>query len=205
MDDEMDEATKEFLKREQEILGADAALFGNPMGDAPAETSAPFPEFESGTFDQAEHNVLDQNMFEPLAPSMFEAKNFEASKPVVESEALKAWSLEFEKEILERDQKQAEKHIRIHNEAKEQLDKFYAEYSQKKFKQQEGKRGEKSEEGNVWERVYKQVQVKKEKLVKKEKGEKIIKDEKKGNTDLTRFKNLLTSLKNDRKAPGLAV
>jgi predicted aminopeptidase len=91
------------------------------------------------------------------------------------------WQEQFERKIQERDTKQREKHEGILKEAKEQLDKFYAEYSENKKKATKKEAEPKS--GNVWERIYKNIE--------KEKS------------DLTRFKQVLNSLRNDKNAPGL--
>jgi hypothetical protein len=63
------------------------------------------------------------------------------------------------------------------------LERFYAEYNETKKKAPKKEPEVKSV--NIWERIYKQIE--------KEKS------------DLSRFKQVLNSLKNDKKAPGLEV
>ena len=84
------------------------------------------------------------------------------------------WRARFNQAIDARDAKSKEKHGKIIQEAKEALEKFYAEYNQKKErgiarnKELEKKEAEEDPNASIWEKAYKMV----EKKDKKEKGSK---------------------------------
>ena len=173
MDDQIDPMA-DFLAREQAILGADAALFDNPVMDVietpvfgttsneiqfdefPAteiETPKPlFEDFQNGDIEQFENQPKQQ--FSPV----FTAQPQEPAK-LEPSPQLIEWQQRFDSLVQERDQKEQDKHDRVLKEAKQVLDKFYAEYNEKKEKAiQKNKELEKSLisqrnqklQGNVW-------------------------------------------------------
>ncbi|KAJ3274729.1 hypothetical protein HDV01_002251 [Terramyces sp. JEL0728] len=223
--------TADFLAREQAILGADAALFGNPMETTPAAPK----QWETPTDDllfgdtPAEQPLIESNpspvdfgaLQQPVdfgTPISFQQDSLQESvaqsipEPVqeVQSQALLDWQVEFDRKVVERDEMAKDKHGRILNEAKEALDRFYAEYNEKKQKSiARNKELEKNliaarddnTSGTVWERVLKQVEGSQKKQDKKDdkKKEKVVK------ADTSRFKQVLVSLKNDKDAPGIKV
>ncbi|KAJ3319799.1 hypothetical protein HDV06_005920 [Boothiomyces sp. JEL0866] len=231
--------TADFLAREQAILGADAALFGNPLETSPAAATK---QWETPTDDLLFGDApAQQTAFEPVqpvaeiaqtpvdfgllqqpvdfsTPTDFQQDAVQQSvfqsipEPVqeVQSQALLDWQVEFDRKVVERDEMAKDKHGRILNEAKEALDRFYAEYNEKKQKSiTRNKELEKNliaarddnTSGTVWERVLKQVEGSQKKQDKKDdkKKEKAVK------ADTSRFKQVLVSLKNDKDAPGIKV
>ncbi len=137
------------------------------------------------------------------------------------------WRNQFNAQIAERDSRAREKHERILAEAKDQLDKFYAEYNEKKAKgiarnkrEAESAKTEGTEtpsgtliNKNVWERVSKLIEqtgsasVKdaklKEKLGAKEnKKEGDKKQSQVKGKETARMKEVIQSLKKEPKSPG---
>ncbi|KAJ3252214.1 hypothetical protein HK103_001781 [Boothiomyces macroporosus] len=229
--------TADFLAREQAILGADAALFGNPLETSPAnkqwetptddllfgDTPAQQPVFEPapslvqtaqapvdfGTVQQPV-DFTAQNDFQQDAVQQSVFQSIPEPVQEVQSQARLDWQVEFDRKVVERDEMAKDKHGRILNEAKEALDRFYAEYNEKKQKAiARNKELEKNliaqrddnTSGTVWERVLKQVEGSQKKQDKKDdkKKEKVVK------ADTSRFKQVLVSLKNDKDAPGIKV
>ncbi|KAI9352040.1 clathrin light chain [Obelidium mucronatum] len=200
---------------------APAPLFDNATFAAPSfDNAAPL-------FGAAEPaNVFDQ---QPLQSQPMEFFSGAAASPAagvpnyaaeVEPDAVRAWRENFEMSIADRDAKSYAKNEETSRSAKESLDRFYAEYNDKKQKTiARNKENEKSaaarEEttsGNIWERVVKQIDTSasgnpagaklKEKL--KESGKDDGKASKKPaakSKDTTRMKSLLISLKADKNAP----
>ena len=177
----MDDPTADFLAREQAILGADAALFDNPItSDIVGEEgfdSTPFQPAENLVFEDPsvnfESNNQDSSSFFdpsmeispafPLPPKQQFSQVIETPKVLEPSKEMIAWQERFEQQISERDQKESEKHERVLKEAKDALDRFYAEYNEKKEKAiQKNKELERNLiatrtqklQGNVWVSNY---------------------------------------------------
>ncbi|KAJ3105693.1 hypothetical protein HDU97_007670 [Phlyctochytrium planicorne] len=213
-----DDLEADFLAREQAILGADAALFN--VDSAPIAVDS-----------NAQNDLLFGDFEAPVAandtvPSSVAAL---ANAPVeieVESEAVKAWRESFAAIIAERDARSQKKHAEVLATAKDSLERFYAEYNDKKHKAvaknkeaeaQLVNRDEAAGSGNIWERVVRQVELSatttsvnpaRDTKKPKDSGQKDDKAAKKPSTklkDTSRFKTLLLSLKNDKAAPGNAV
>ncbi|KAJ3220976.1 hypothetical protein HK099_003845 [Clydaea vesicula] len=131
------------------------------------------------------------------------------------------WRIEFEETIQARDSKSKARRDNTLKEAKESLERFYAEYNDKKEKNlARNKSLEKNaepESTNVWERIVQNIDVKTstaalssrdQKLKDKLQGKEKKTDEKKKapatkGKDRERMKQLLISLKKDPKAPGV--
>ncbi|KAI8815116.1 clathrin light chain-domain-containing protein [Cladochytrium replicatum] len=279
-----DDPTAEFLAREQAILGADAALFGNEfaLGTAtmasaspPVQISPAVPEF--GAFGSAPQMMPVQSTGTPVMPLQYtgtslsnaaalpmmanatgtsdawgaqpygaspsmtnafspsavplgfnntgvSASSFTPAVPEVEPEVIREWREAYNATIADRDAKSAVKHEKILEEAKAALERFYAEYNDKKAKliaknreSGSGSQYEESTSGTVWDRAMKQIEssVTSSSSNKKaagnpartgstnaaadEKGKKVAKGR-----DTTRMKELLQSLRGDEAAPGLA-
>ncbi|KAI8805008.1 clathrin light chain-domain-containing protein [Cladochytrium replicatum] len=286
-----DDPTAEFLAREQAILGADAAFFGNEfaLGTAtiapaspPAQMSPAVPEF--GAFASAQQMMpvlssgtpvmplqytgtpLSSTAALPMMPSAtgtsdawgaqvnlpmlgkrgdffmanafsptsvplgfnntgVSASSFAPAVPEVEPEIIREWREAYNASIADRDAKSAMKHEKILEEAKAALERFYAEYNDKKAKliaknreSGSGSQYEESTSGTVWDRAMKQIEssVASSSSNKKAAGNpartgstNAAADEKakkaaKGR-DTTRMKELLQSLRGDEAAPGLAI
>ncbi|KAJ3046077.1 hypothetical protein HDV00_003827 [Rhizophlyctis rosea] len=175
--------TADFIAREQAILGADAALFGNdgsvnlPSSDTTFGTSntalgldapsfAPVPTADFGIpaqpIDFSNTGVSSAGSFTSAIPNLPPVP-----EPEQEPEAIKEWRENFQNTIAERDAKSNEKHEAVLRKAKEDLERFYAEYNDKKEKSiKKNKDHEKSTiaarddttSGTVWERVAKQIE-----------------------------------------------
>lgn len=114
--------------------------------------------------------------------------------------------MKFDAKVQERDALETQKRQLVISEAKLALERFYADYSQKKekaiSKNKESEESEKtrlSNQTNVWERVWSQIESTAPKV--KEDGKKSKVEVKKSST--IRFKEVILSLKNDVSAPGV--
>ncbi|KAJ3098129.1 hypothetical protein HDU96_000127, partial [Phlyctochytrium bullatum] len=131
------------------------------------------------------------------------------------------WRQKFAAAIAERDARAEKKHQETLQLAKESLERFYADYNEKKARAiaknkelEESLRSsdEGSSTGNVWERVVKQIELSSVSSVNQARVAKTGKSdgtEKKDDKpkkalaktkDTSRMKSLLLSLKNDKKA-----
>ncbi|KAI8894573.1 clathrin light chain [Globomyces pollinis-pini] len=183
----------------------DSATAAFPINDLPfSQPDQSVPEFNPSLFPPVDFTQPQQLPQDPIFAQPQEPE------PPKESEALLNWAAEFERTVQQRDSKEADKHKVVLKDAKDALDRFYAEYSEKKQKSiQRNKELEKNvlaarddvSSLNVWERVFKQI----EKSSDQKKVEKDKKDDKKKvpKVDTARFKQVLTTLKNDKTAPGL--
>ncbi|TPX57574.1 hypothetical protein PhCBS80983_g03738 [Powellomyces hirtus] len=250
-----DDPTADFLAREQAILGADAALFGNDF-NAGTPVAAPVPDsgfggfgggFEAGVFDGpvSSTSAFNQSGFGEAAfpsdlnvaaavPLPFEhtgasADSIDARRePEPEPEVIREWRDRFAALVAERDTRSKQKHEEILANAKDAIERFYAEYNEKKTKsinrnKEQEKRSiaerDDTTSGTVWDRVVKQIEqvtqpnsttstkgkvdLTKGRLTDdKGKEKKEIKPTAK-TRDTARMKQLLMSLRKDPKAPGV--
>ncbi|KAJ3238204.1 hypothetical protein HDU78_003637 [Chytriomyces hyalinus] len=242
--------TEEFLARERELLGDDALLFGNPLGattdavntvddfggfsHAPA-ASQPEPTdlFGQSEVDTHFDTGFSNQDFTSQHAGLFGALPMENNNHVpdeshveTEADAVRAWRENFEMAIADRDARSTVKNEETLRSAKESLDRFYAEYNDKKNKTvARNKESEKaalalqeSSTGNVWERVVKQIDTSVSssanaaKLKEKIKADGSKDDRKRASAaaapkakDTSRMKSLLISLKADKSAPGADV
>ncbi|KAJ3393901.1 Intraflagellar transport protein 56 [Entophlyctis sp. JEL0112] len=139
----------------------------------------------------------------------------------VEPESVRAWRENFEMTIADRDARSTAKNDDTARAAKESLERFYAEYNDKKNKtiarNKENEKIEASREdalaGTIWERVVRLIDTSASggaagsKLKEKIKVGDIGKDDKvkkqaPNTKDTTRMKSLLINLKSDKNAPG---
>nr|CAG8522215.1 11627_t:CDS:2 [Entrophospora candida] len=167
----------DFLAREQAILGEDAAF------------AIDYSAFND-EFPPLENSDLNNNIIN--GGSSFEEE---------ETEFIKHWREEQREVIARRDEESEEKKQETINKAREDIDKFYDEYNEKKARSHE--ENKKNEEqffkerdditsGTAWGRICKQVDLS---TAQSKSGSKHVKD-------VSRFKELLLSLKKDEKAPG---
>ncbi|KAJ3021395.1 hypothetical protein HKX48_008625 [Thoreauomyces humboldtii] len=171
-----DDPTADFLAREQAVLGADAALFGNDYAGTPvASTPAGFGAFDAapsggngfdaGGFGDASgggpvqnndafgRTGFDENAFPSdlnlaaAVPLPFNNTGVSSSdsynpgsaveaprEPEAEPEVIKEWREGFANLVADRDAKSKKKHEDMLNQAKEALERFYADYNEKKNK-----------------------------------------------------------------------
>jgi hypothetical protein len=116
--------------------------------------------------------------------------------PEIESDAVRQWREKFEEAIKAKDEKSQEKHQKILEKAKKDLQGFYAEYQAKKdalmesnLNEQEAFIKERDEDpvGKRWEQIHRLIENA---------------SKPKNCRDTSRMKSLFASLKHDAKAPG---
>ena len=112
----------DFLAREQELLGATeaAALFGDETSLFP---STPQAQPEVDTIPFPEIPMTENTIITSPQPKAQE-----------ESVALLNFKENFKAQLIERDEKSKSKHDLILKNAKNSIEKFYAEYNDKKAK-----------------------------------------------------------------------
>lgn len=197
--------------------------FGDFSGSAPQQQQI---YVDNSTNFQASFPEVPNNVFGGSMGVGYQTSSFQNVSIVpLEAEPIRKWKEDYKLAIEERDRKSAEKHSKILATAKDSLDRFYADYNDKKNKSiirnkdAESAMHEVKEKanlaGNVWERSVKLIETNTsavgtstKKDVSKESKKK---DEKEKDTeklkakDTTRMKSLLYNLKADPKAPGLTV
>ncbi|RIA78955.1 clathrin light chain [Glomus cerebriforme] len=209
--------TADFLAREQAILGADADLFANSNHTITSTTSNElegFPDITSITSPSANNvlsppvsnisnnSVSDYSAFHSEFPSV-EIENTQASYNIEEEEpeVIRQWRERQREIIAQRDETSEAKKRETLSIARDAIDKFYEEYNEKKARTQ--KQNKQDEEtflrerddltsGTSWERICKQVDLS---TAQSKTTNKHVKD-------VSRFKEMLLSLKKDEKAPG---
>ncbi|KAI8973505.1 clathrin light chain [Mycotypha africana] len=161
------------------------------------------PQTSSSVPQQVESNLVGNNSFDSQFP---EAENLETSQafqkallPEEEPEVVRQWREKQKELIAERDAEAEKKREETIKQAREDIDKFYEEYNDKKQKAIEEnreredtndkKRDEVSSSANVWERVAREVD-----LTNAKTGY--------HTHDVGRMKELMMELKRDTKAPG---
>ncbi|CAG8538024.1 4242_t:CDS:2 [Paraglomus brasilianum] len=185
----VDDSTSDFLAREQAILGEDAARFGGINGSA--NELERFPDLSTGDVDPTTLNVT---------PSIGIGLGLGNEFPPVSaiSDITRA-----QQTIDEREERNREKHEKTIEQAHADIDRFYEDYNAKKInilKQNEIDEAEFLAErerlasGTTWERVCKILG-----LTSAQSKTPFINQK-----DVTRFKELLLSLKSDENAPGAA-
>ncbi|KAJ3188183.1 hypothetical protein HDU85_005333 [Gaertneriomyces sp. JEL0708] len=228
LDDTSADPAADFLAREQAVLGADAAFFGNdlvssvPVDETASQPAHPISAHHTGTSSNASVPGVHQ-------PPFTSEPSFTGSipEPEQEPEVLKQWRADFQSRIAERDDRAAQKHQEIITSAKESIERFYADYNSKKTKSiQRNKDQEKRiiEErddltsGTVWDRALRLIEqaaketssvTKTTKAVVDLKPTERSKDKDTKNVkpikvrDTSRMKQVLISLRKDARAPGV--
>ncbi|KAG2197346.1 hypothetical protein INT46_001253 [Mucor plumbeus] len=184
----------------------------NPMSPALLDD---FPAIDNGrasalSFQSQTSNKPDQDLmsggntsFEtdyPKAEELETSQAFhKAMLPEEEPETVRQWREKQKEVIAERDAESEKKKEETIKHAREDIDKFYEEYNDKKQKSIEENREreentvksreEVASSGNIWDRVAREVEVSNAKT-----GYHI--------QDVTRMKELMLDLKKDEKAPG---
>ncbi|KAH6565964.1 hypothetical protein BASA50_000959 [Batrachochytrium salamandrivorans] len=213
------------------------APFASASATKASSVSPPSSAF--GIFDQPQQHVLaevsdtinfDESAFPEVSNigettgSLFSSHTgtlaMESSSAVsnVEPEPIREWRERFNAEVAERDARSKSKHDQILQQAKANLERLYAEYTEKKTKSiARNKELEKtllaaredSVSGSIWDRAVKQIDVSqaasKDKKLDDKKERKALatgtSTSKPKCPDTTRFKQLLISLRNDKNAP----
>ncbi|KAI9339730.1 clathrin light chain [Pilaira anomala] len=209
-----EDPTSDFLARERAALGEDADFFTS-AADSPALPSMSPSIFEDSTSTPLEGHTsamsFHSNPGAMVVSSSFEqdypkAEELETSKafhkamlPEEEPETVRQWREKQKEIIAERDAISEQKKQETINRAREEIDKFYEEYNDKKQKAIEENR-EREEttvknrddvaaSSNVWDRVTREVDTSNAKTGYHTR-------------DVSRMKELMLDLKRDTKAPG---
>ncbi|CAO3614808.1 unnamed protein product [Mucor fragilis] len=187
------------------------AATSNPMSpalldDFPAVDNgrASALSFQSQTSNKPDQDLMGANSsFEqdyPKAEELETSQAFhKAMLPEEEPETVRQWREKQKEVIAERDAESEKKKEETINQAREDIDKFYEEYNDKKQKSIEENREreentqknreEVASSGNIWDRVAREVDISNAKTGYH-------------TQDVTRMKELMQDLKRDEKAPG---
>ncbi|KAI8875805.1 hypothetical protein K501DRAFT_338483 [Backusella circina FSU 941] len=208
--------TSDFLARERAVLGGDADLFtdSSAFDEQFPPTISATPGLDSTQTQFTEYNSTslistpanDYSVFESDFPK---AENLETSKafhkamlPDEEPEVVRQWREKQSEVIAKRDEEEREKKHAVLNRAREDIDKFYEDYNDKKQRSIEENREREeqhlkareatSSSSNVWERVSKEFDVSNAKAAFPTK-------------DVSRMKGIMLDLRKDSNAPGTIV
>ncbi|KAK4520077.1 Ribosome-releasing factor 2, mitochondrial [Mucor velutinosus] len=186
------------------------AATSNPMSpalldDFPAVDNgrASALSFQSQTSNKPDQDLTGANTFEqdyPKAEELETSQAFhKAMLPEEEPETVRQWREKQKEVIAERDAESEKKKEETIKQAREDIDKFYEEYNDKKQKAIEENREreentqknreEVASSGNIWDRVAREVDISNAKTGYH-------------TQDVTRMKELMLDLKRDEKAPG---
>ncbi|KAL0141036.1 clathrin light chain [Mucor lusitanicus] len=210
-----EDPTADFLARERAALGEDADFFSTNDNDLvspthdltspiPATTSNPmspallddFPAVDNGrasalSFQSQASNKPDQDLLETSQAF------HKAMLPEEEPETVRQWREKQKEVIAERDAESEKKKEETIKQAREDIDKFYEEYNDKKQKSIEENREreentqknreEVASSGNIWDRVAREVDISNAKTGYH-------------TQDVSRMKELMLDLKRDEKA-----
>ncbi|KAJ1918812.1 Clathrin light chain [Mycoemilia scoparia] len=181
-----DDPVDDFLAREREALGEDADFFQN-SASLPATSTSPaaavdmsnsidFPPFEAVSNDVSNLNLNELNSTSPVNSSLNvdgrsstdspfnggSSQNAQLNQPN-DSEFLSEWREKQKQVVEERDKDSQKRHDEILQKARDDIDKFYDEYNEKKEKSINENRANQVLElqqittGNLWERVVRQI------------------------------------------------
>ncbi|GAA5816354.1 hypothetical protein MFLAVUS_009882 [Mucor flavus] len=205
-----EDPTSDFLARERAALGEDADFF---TSDSPAlaamspsifeETNIMDGHTSSMSFHSNPGAMVVSSSFDEEYPKAEELETshafHKAMLPEEEPETVRQWREKQKEVIAERDAISEEKKQETINRAREDIDRFYEEYNDKKQKAIEEnrereettvkKRDDVAASSNVWDRVTREVDTSNAKTGYHTR-------------DVTRMKELMLDLKRDTKAPG---
>ncbi|GBB93492.1 hypothetical protein RclHR1_02180034 [Rhizophagus clarus] len=216
----------DFLAREQALLGADAALFSNSnhtittsneLDDFPDITSPSTSNVLSPPVSNTSivNSVSDYSAFHsefPPVEALYSNSNGKVPHSLSsdnnihdteeeEPEIIRQWKERQREIIAQRDEASETKKRETLSIARDAIDKFYEEYNEKKARTHEQNKQDEETflrerddltSGTSWERICKQVDLS---TAQSKSTNKHVKD-------VSRFKELLLSLKKDEKAPG---
>ncbi|GAA5805781.1 clathrin light chain [Helicostylum pulchrum] len=205
-----EDPTSDFLARERAALGEDADFFTSDSPALAAMSPSIFEEtntLEGHTSSMSIHSnpgaMVVSSSFDEEYPKPEELETshafHKAMLPEEEPETVRQWREKQKEVIAERDAISEEKKQETINRAREDIDKFYEEYNDKKQKAIEEnrereettvkKRDDVAASSNVWDRVTREVDTTNAKTGYHTR-------------DITRMKDLMLDLKRDTKAPG---
>ncbi|KAG0743556.1 hypothetical protein G6F57_000615 [Rhizopus arrhizus] len=211
-----EDPTADFLARERAALGEDADFFSSESISSPAVNDLLTPStlpMSPSVFDEIPQDSPTAPQQQPTNDvySAFEAEFPKAEEletshafhkallPEEEPETVRQWREKQQEIIAERDAASAKKKEDMIKHAREEIDKFYEDYNDKKQRAIEENRSreettEKNREqvsssANIWERVVNEIDIKSAKTGYHTR-------------DVSRMKELLLSLRKDASAPG---
>ncbi|KAI9248401.1 clathrin light chain [Sporodiniella umbellata] len=210
-----EDPTADFLARERAALGEDADFFSGETLQSPAVNDLLSPTalpMSPSLFEEApiqpsvDSQAVVQSEYPSFEASFPKAEELESSQafhkallPEEEPETVRQWREKQKEIIAERDATSAKAKEERINKAREEIDKFYEDYNDKKQRYIEENRAreettEKSREqvsssSNVWERVLSEIDIKSAKTGYH-------------TNDVSRMKDLMLDLRKDSSAPG---
>ncbi|KAI7880003.1 hypothetical protein K492DRAFT_147744 [Lichtheimia hyalospora FSU 10163] len=217
--------TADFLARERAVLGEDADLFASgdatnttpsleadlmtspTAGDATAALPVTSPGISSAISPQGvtSPSTGEYSAFESEFPKAEELETSQAFHkamlPEEEPEVVRQWREKQKELIKQRDDEAEEKKEETIKKAREDIDRFYEEYNEKKQRaiennrereEQHQKEREEASSANVWERVVREFDVSNTKSSFHTR-------------DVSRMKQLMLDLRKDANAPGTIV
>ncbi|KAG1172433.1 hypothetical protein G6F70_002557 [Rhizopus microsporus] len=210
-----EDPTADFLARERAALGEDADLFNTEPIQSPAVTNLMTPStlpMSPSVFTEPTPTTSAppvDNTYSSFEAEFPKAEELETSQafykallPEEEPETVRQWREKQAEVIAERDAVSSKKKEDLVKQAREEIDKFYEDYNDKKQRAIEENRAreestEKNRENissssNVWERVVSEIDIKSAKTGYHTR-------------DVSRMKELLLDLRKDTSAPGNVV
>ncbi|CAI2172923.1 163_t:CDS:2 [Funneliformis geosporum] len=215
--------TANFLAREQAVLGDDAALFSNTTNHTITSTTSNelegFPDITSTSASDAlnppvsnssnVNSISDYSAFHSEFPPVEIENNTQilynnnsngdiplslSSDNIEEEEAeiIRQWREQQKEIIAQRDETSEAKKRETLSIARDAIDKFYEEYNERKDEEEFLRERDELTSGTSWQRICKQVDLSTAQSKTTNKHAK----------DVSRFKEILLSLKKDEKAPG---
>ncbi|EPB86626.1 hypothetical protein HMPREF1544_06602 [Mucor circinelloides 1006PhL] len=208
--------TADFLARERAVLGGDADIF-TTLDDTTSPTSFTATPDLGRSSAQSQYGIMspssavstpanDYSVFESSYPK---AENLETSKafhkamlPEEEPDVVRQWRENQKQVIAKRDEEESAKKEQILNKAREDIDKFYEDYNDKKQKaieenrEREDKmlksREESSASTNIWNSVSREFDISNAKAAYPTR-------------DVSRMKGIILDLRKDQNAPGTII
>ncbi|KAI7864951.1 clathrin light chain [Mucor mucedo] len=174
--------TADFFARERAVLGQDADFFSSNF----ETVASPPPSFESN-FPKAEHLESSQAFHKAMLPD-------------AEPDVVRQWREKQAEVIAQRDRQEAERKAEVINRAREDIDKFYEEYNDRKQRAIEENRDREDKHvlkrqetpSNIWSGVVSEINITNSKAAFPTR-------------DVSRMKSLLIDLRKDRNAPGTII
>ncbi|KAJ2635610.1 Clathrin light chain [Coemansia sp. RSA 1286] len=226
MSDENYDPLSEFLAAERQALGADAEQFqqtdAHPT-DMDVDTSMfVVPDAPSDSMELHHQPTMASPPIQ-AAQSPTDISTLQISSPMPTSEFQQEWQTKHQQLVIERDEQSKARHLEVVAEAKESMDKFYAEYNERRDRAiQENRNNQEIEiqsvsKGELWERVWKQIDLATRDNMTKTNASSPIGQVNNSpfaqrpqdtvqnpvNRDTGRMRELLQDLKRDDKAPGV--
>ncbi|KAI8642480.1 clathrin light chain [Parasitella parasitica] len=205
--------TADFLARERAVLGGDADIFTTLDDNTPSTVFTATPDLLDRSSAQSQYGIMSPstpaNDYPAFESSYPEAENLETSKafhnamlPDEEPDVVRQWREKQKQLISKRDEEESHKKQEVFNKAREDIDKFYENYNDKKQKaieenrERENKllksREESSASTNIWTSVSREIDISNAKAAYPTR-------------DVSRMKSIILDLRKDQNAPGTII